>query len=294
MESAPGRGRPRDYCSRACQAKAYRARQREAAADRREVGGAGSARGEAEFALAPETPGAVAPGSHLSVERIVAAAIDLADADGLENLHMRRLAAHLGAGTMSLYRHVGGREELIDLMVAAALGEEPQPDPAPGGWRAGLEYTARRDWGLYRRHPWILRYAMVGSRMRWSEAAAADGERAFAAFDGLGLTADEQLRLLFLVIAFTQGLALIHVNDVELTRRTGTSGEQWYAEEFVREPWHSRLADYPRLTAVFADHRPYPEELERLFEQGLQDVLDGIGVTLAGFRAGAGAGNAAD
>lgn len=281
-----GRGRPRDYCSRSCRAKAYRARKATA-------GRAPSARAGAPGG-GPPVPRASAGhaeggGPHLSTERIVAAAIALADEEGLDNLHMRRLAAYLGAGTMSLYRHVGGRDELIDLMVEAAMGEEPQPDPIPEGWRAGLEYTARRDWGLYRRHPWILRHAMVGSRMRWTRNAALDGERALAAFDGLGVSSEEQLRLLLIVVAYTQGIALIHVNDVELTRKTGVTAQQWWD----REGSHMHpdlLADLPRLAWAFREPKPFQLQLERQFEEGLKGVLDGIGALLSRFAAAPAAG----
>lgn len=270
IASDGGRGRPRDYCSRSCRAKAYRARKssgRAASADR--TPNRTSDRASQEPA-----------GPHLSADRIVRAAIALADAEGLDNLHMRSIAAYLGAGTMSLYRHVGSRDDLINLMVDAALGEEPHPDPAPAGWRAGLEYTARRDWGLYRRHPWILRHAMVGSRMRFTQNAAMDGERALAAFDGLDLPAGEQLRLLMIVVAYTQGLALVHVNDVELTQKTGVTAEQWWQEESARLDARDLLDDFPRLAHVLGKPKPFQRELDGQFEAGLQGVLDGIGALL--------------
>ncbi|HSA51045.1 MAG TPA: TetR/AcrR family transcriptional regulator [Yinghuangia sp.] len=230
--------------------------------------------------------------THLSRERIVRAAIAIADAEGLENVHMRRLAGYLGAGTMSLYRYVGNKDELIDLMVEATFHEIPQPDPAPHGWRAGLEYTARRDWELYRRHPWVLRHAMVGSRMRWSHAAAADGERAMSSFDGLGLAPDEQFRILLMVMAYTQGFALIHVNDVELTRRTGATAEQWWGQESERLPRDAMSRDYPRVAAVFDAVEPLPLDLEARFTEGLRGILDGVDALLA-LRGGAGPGPSA-
>src|SRR3954464_13901542 len=69
----------------------------------------------------------------LSRDRIVRAAIDLADTDGVAALSMRRIAVSLNAGTMSLYRHVPGKDELLELMVDAVLGESPPPDH--GEWR---------------------------------------------------------------------------------------------------------------------------------------------------------------
>jgi len=270
------RGRPRDYCSRSCRAKAYRARRRSGDVSPQPPFPKG--RFEDSGAVADET-GADA-GAHLSLDRIVRAAIAVADAEGLEALHMRRLAAYLGAGTMSLYRHVSSRDDLIDHMVALVLGEEPQPDAPPLGWRAGLEYTARRDWALYLRHPWVLRHAMVGSRMRWSHNAAADGERALSAFDGLGLSAHEQARLLLVVVAFTQGMALIHVNDVELTRRTGVTSRQWWQDARARMPRQTLGDEYPRLAAAFGDAPPLMVDLQRRFEEGVQRILDGIGAQL--------------
>ncbi|MFD1048962.1 TetR/AcrR family transcriptional regulator, partial [Kibdelosporangium lantanae] len=70
----------------------------------------------------------------LSRDRIVRAAITLADAEGIATLSMRRIAVSLNAGTMSLYRHVPGKDELLELMVDAVLGETPPAED--GDWRA--------------------------------------------------------------------------------------------------------------------------------------------------------------
>ncbi|WP_381155801.1 TetR/AcrR family transcriptional regulator [Streptomyces iranensis] len=79
----------------------------------------------------------------------------MADAQGLAAVSMRRIAARLGCTTMSLYRYVPGKAELLDLMTDAVMGEVPPADAAPGDWRTRLELSARADWGLYHRHPWI-------------------------------------------------------------------------------------------------------------------------------------------
>ena len=81
------------------------------------------------------------PKPALSLARIVAAAVQVADAEGLDAVSMGRVAAELGAAPMSLYRHVAGKEELLTLMVDAAWGappDRPQPGGAGGpGWPAG-------------------------------------------------------------------------------------------------------------------------------------------------------------
>src|SRR5262245_64029270 len=101
------------------------------------------------------------PKPGLTTQQIVAAAIAVADAEGLAALSMRRVAEHLGVGAMSLYTYVPGKAELIDLMVDAVYGELPGSADVDGGWRERLEGVARANWALYRRHPWMLQVASV-------------------------------------------------------------------------------------------------------------------------------------
>lgn len=101
----------------------------------------------------PRTRG---PKPGLTVEGIVAAAIELADADGLESLSMRRVAERLGVGTMSLYRYVPGKAELLDVMVDRVNTETERPGDVAGGWRGRLEQIARENRRLFERHPWLL------------------------------------------------------------------------------------------------------------------------------------------
>jgi AcrR family transcriptional regulator len=90
----------------------------------------------------------------LTVRGIARAAIEVADAHGLDALSMRRVAERLGVGTMSLYTYVPGKAELIDVMLDAVHGEISAV-PAPGGdWREKLEHVAQANWDLAQRHPW--------------------------------------------------------------------------------------------------------------------------------------------
>src|SRR5262249_60636194 len=91
----------------------------------------------------------------LSREEIVRAAIELADAEGLEALTMRRLATQLRAGAMSLYWYVPTKEDLLDLMLDAAFGEVELPERPSGDWRADLHLFAHRMLGVLRRHTWL-------------------------------------------------------------------------------------------------------------------------------------------
>lgn len=94
------------------------------------------------------------PRPGLSLERIVAAAIEIADAEGLVGLSMARLAERLGSAPMSLYRHVASKDELYDFMIDA-VGRHPDPPPADD-WRTGLRAWSAGLMELYTRHPWVL------------------------------------------------------------------------------------------------------------------------------------------
>ncbi|MYU26179.1 TetR family transcriptional regulator [Streptomyces sp. SID8352] len=251
------RGRPRQYCSRACQARAYRARSAGYGEPDGRPGLPGSASG-----APPDTE------SPLSVDRIVGAGIGIADAEGLDALSMRRVAEALGAATMSLYRHVPSKDELLARMVEAAQNEAPPPQTPADGWREGLRRAARRDWELYLRHPWILPQVMMSTRGRLGRGVAADSESALASFDGLGLEPAEAFRHMFTFASYVQGVALTLVAS-EASTGPGTSTGP--PDDF---------SDFPRLArAMAAGARPW--DLEARFTAGLETVLDGIAVALA-------------
>ena len=110
----------------------------------------------------------------LSVERIVDAAIELADADGLEAVSMARVAERLGFTAMALYRHVSGKDELLVLMQDAAVGPPPPWDDSLGGWRPQLERWCTDLLDVFNRHPWWLHIPVsppppTPSQMAWLE-----------------------------------------------------------------------------------------------------------------------------
>src|SRR4249919_2561350 len=87
-----------------------------------------------------------------SVEEVVAAAVALADAEGLAALSVRRVAEALGLSPMSLYTYVPSKAELLDLMLDSVAAEIPPPDG--GDWRGKLAQLARARWAMAQRHPW--------------------------------------------------------------------------------------------------------------------------------------------
>src|SRR5258705_7927850 len=126
----------------------------------------------------------------LSREAIVAAAIELVEAEGLGALSMARLAERLGCGTMSLYRHVANKDELVTFMLSTA--PEPPPTAAdPSDWRGALTDWASGLWDIYHPHPWILQTAATGppadpGQLAWLGAG-------LAALGGTGLAERDKL-----------------------------------------------------------------------------------------------------
>ncbi|MER7751587.1 TetR/AcrR family transcriptional regulator C-terminal domain-containing protein [Kitasatospora sp. NPDC097643] len=223
----------------------------------------------------------------LSRERIVATAVRVADAEGLAALSMRRVATELGAATMSLYRHVPGKDELLRLMMGEAFREQPLPDPMPSGWRAGLETVARLQWRIYRRHPWLAA-TMSFTRPVLAPDAALHTERSMSALSGLGLRPEEMAQASVTVAAFVCGLAVHFEREAQDEQDSGLSADEWMDRQ-EHEANLGLMAD-PELFPMFDALSRGPEidmSLEALFEFGLGRMLDGIG-TLVERRAGAG------
>src|SRR5690606_36837380 len=120
----------------------------------------------------------------LTVPQIVRAAIELADADGMAALSMRRVADALGVAAMTLYSYVPGKAELLDLMLDAVSGETARPPITD--WRSALTQIAEENWALYHRHPWILQIVTYRPPLGPNIIAKYDYE--LSAVDGIGLS----------------------------------------------------------------------------------------------------------
>ncbi|MFI7126493.1 TetR/AcrR family transcriptional regulator [Nonomuraea sp. NPDC050153] len=213
----------------------------------------------------------------LGVDRIVRAAIEVADAEGLQALSMRRVAERLGVGTMSLYTYVPGKPELFDVMLDTVYGETARPQDVPGGWRGRLEQIARENWALYLRHPWLLQVA--ASRPVLGPNVTAKYDYELRAVDGIGLTDLEMDSVITLVAGFVHGTARGAVEAAQAESQTGMTDEQWWA---AHAPFLSRISDAARYPTASRVGQAAGEALnaayspEHAFEFGLQRVLDGI------------------
>jgi len=236
------------------------------------------------------------PRPGLSLERIVAAAVRVADAEGLAAVSMSRVATELGTAPMSLYRYVAAKDELLTLMVDAAYGPAPagQP-PAPGegtahaegtaqaegtGWRAGLSRWA---WAMRARikvHPWVLRIPISGlptlpNEVGWFE------EGLYSLRD-TGLGENEKASAILLVSGYVRNTAMIDADIESAVRASGKTPDEWMSS-YARTV--TQLADpqrFPALTKFIAAgvfDTADPPEAEFAF--GLDRVLDGLAALIS-------------
>ncbi|WP_329080567.1 GntR family transcriptional regulator [Streptosporangium sp. NBC_01469] len=235
--------------------------------------------GSGTVVRAPDPPrrGGRAPGRELTTERIVATGVAVADAEGLDAVSMRRLAAELGVGPMSLYRHLSGREELEHLMAEAVFRAYPLPEPGPPGWRAKLELVSRVEWSAYRGHPWLPELVSL-TRPLLTPEAMAHIEWILRALDGLPLTPAERAREAVTLSALVRGLALSVAAEVQAERETGVANDQWWItlDDEVRALMGS--GRFPRLAAVYGEEM---RDLDGLLNHALARHLDGLAARLA-------------
>jgi AcrR family transcriptional regulator len=199
------------------------------------------------------------PKPALSLPRIVAAAVQVADTEGLDAVSMGRVAAELGAAPMSLYRHVSAKEELLRLMVDAAWGDSPGP-LAPGeNWRAGLSRWA---WALRagaRRHPWVVRIPISGLPILPREIAWF--EDALACMHGTGLTEPRKASVIMLLAGYVRNQATTEADIEAAIRASGLDPVEW-------------MASYPRMLRQLTDPQRFPA-LTAFIAAGVFDVADG-------------------
>ncbi|MET9391508.1 TetR/AcrR family transcriptional regulator [Streptomyces sp. NPDC006624] len=217
------------------------------------------------------------PKPTLTLDRIVEAAVGVADAEGLEGLSMRRVAAELGTGAMSLYRYVPGKAELLDLMLDRV--QRPRDDPPgfeEGDWRSALEARGRETLALYRRHPWLLQVNQ--SRQVLGPSTLDSLEQVLARIRPMGLSDPELLSAIIMLDGYVVGAARSQLYQQEAERRTGlTDAEFWQAQIPALEKAMAS-GRYPVMASLSED--TFGPDFDH-FEFGLQRLLDGLDVLVA-------------
>ncbi|MFD0820566.1 TetR/AcrR family transcriptional regulator C-terminal domain-containing protein [Micromonospora zhanjiangensis] len=211
-------------------------------------------------------------------ERVVRVAVTVADAEGLAALTMRRLATELGVATMSLYRHVVGRDALTLLMVDAVLAEEQfPPERAPNGWRARLEAAARSMWTVFRRHPWAAE-AMSMTRPQVMPSLFRYAEWTLGTLREMGLTPNDMMRTHIVFFGYVRSTALSLQAEDQALRDTGLTNDEWMDSQ--GEHMHRAISTGQYPTMRFVLSQPFDFDLDTLFEFGLSRLLDGVAAAL--------------
>lgn len=231
----------------------------------------------------PPSPAARAPvratvPSGLTRDRIARAAVRIADAEGIAALSMRRVAADLGLATMSLYRYVQSKDELVVLMIDAVFSDHPPPEPPPAGWREQLGQLARLQWRICQEHPWLAR-ATSFTRPQLAPGGMAHTEWALRAVAGLGIDPATSLYVVLTLIAFSLGTAANLESEAEAVQATGVTSAEWMEQQEESFEGITGSGRYPHLRAL-AEVPGFDVELDTLFEFGLERVLDGLAAFL--------------
>jgi DNA-binding transcriptional regulator YhcF (GntR family) len=210
----------------------------------------------------------------LSRDSVIRAAIAVADAEGLGTLSMRRVATDLGVATMSLYRHVASKDELMLLMADAVAAEERFPAPPPPGWRDRLEAVARMMWRVFRRHPWAAEVLSL-TRPQATPNVIPLAEWSLRTLNELGLGAEETMYTHLSLFGHVRGMALSLQSEAQAEQETGMTNVEWL--ESTGENAAALIIDTGRYPALAeAIERPFEYHLDAVFEYGLQRLLDGV------------------
>jgi AcrR family transcriptional regulator len=196
---------------------------------------------------------------------IADAAVRVADADGLDAVSMRKVAAEIGCGTMSLYNYVAGKEDLYELMVDAVSGEYVFPDRPSGDWRADLLAVARQTRALMHRHPWLTkvlsqRYILGPNVLRYSDYC-------LWVLESLDRDSGTKMEL----IGVINGLVTAYVAN-ELAMGEGAPREVATRMAYLARELGG--GQYPRLAAALGS-APAPTDPDATFERVLGRILNG-------------------
>lgn len=216
------------------------------------------------------------PKPSLTVAAIAAAAIELADEEGLAALSMRRVAAKLGVGTMSLYRYVPSKAELIDVILDRVIGETLAEDRTTvltgGTWREKLKAVAHSTRGLYLRHPWLLQIYQARPMAGPNSLRSYNDQLGVLA--GTGLTDLEKINTIGLISGVVVSTTLATIEASRAAERTGTSDDEYWA---AHAPFLEQIAtngEYSHIAAM--DWTRFEKAMTVSFEYSLERTLDGI------------------
>lgn len=219
--------------------------------------------------MRPEQAAVGRPATRSRAE-ITAAALGLADREGLAAVSMRRVAAELGTGAASLYRYVGNRDDLLDLMADATgseyqLGSDPQDgDPPEGDWLDGLVAVGLQARAIMRRHPWLA--GLIATRPVLGPNGVALLEHVLGLLDGHPAPLAAKLEAFAMLSGVTAAF-------VQLELASGPRAQERNATYLA----HVLAAgQHPRLAALLASAPPAAGDPGDRFPDVLRRILSGL------------------
>ncbi|MDX3534583.1 TetR/AcrR family transcriptional regulator C-terminal domain-containing protein [Streptomyces sp. MB09-01] len=219
----------------------------------------------------------------LTLGRIVAAAVTVADTEGLAAVSMRRVSAELEVATMSLYRHVADKDDLLTRMMDGVMAEHPLPADPPEGWREAVELAARQLWNVFRRHPWLAP-ALSVTRPQMIVSALPYSEWTLATLHAHGLDLQSAFTAHLMLFNYARGIAVNLETEREAEAHSGLDSEEWMD---TQEPALLAILGTGRFPALSRlATAGYDFDLDALFEFGLQRLLDGLAPLLDESSAG--------
>lgn len=222
------------------------------------------------------------PKREMSVERIVDAAVELADADGIGAVSMAAVAARLGFTPMSLYRYVSAKEDLLLLMQEQAMGIPSESHREPGGWRDRLRILFEEQVLLYLRHPWMLSLPITGSPITPNSSAWLDAS--LAVLEETPLNAEERLAAALAVTGHARWCGIVQAGYTEQARGTGLSPEEIAVREAALYDRVIEAEEFPALRHAI-DQGVFASTADP-FRFGVERILDGVSSYIDGLDAG--------
>jgi AcrR family transcriptional regulator len=215
-------------------------------------------------------------------EEIVAAAVTLADAEGLDAVSIRRIAAQLKTRPMSVYSFaaIQSKEDLFDLMIDTACAEMLLTEGLPKSWRAALRATAVRTRAVLMRHPWWI--DLLGRRVLIGPNATRYREQTLASVAELHAGRGLKMAVVTAVETYVVGQAAFAVDRRCLSHKSDRTYKQW--RKAVETYQHALLGtgEFPHLARAGSAELTSPEDVEKVFTLGLDWLLSGIAASLQG------------
>ncbi|MGV2903074.1 TetR/AcrR family transcriptional regulator [Microbacterium sp. AGC62] len=222
------------------------------------------------------------PKREMSVEKIVDAAVELADAEGIGAVSMAAVAAKLGFTPMSLYRYVTAKDDLLLLMQEQATGLPPASHLEVDGWRARLLALYEAQIMLYLRHPWMLSLPVTGSPITPNSSAWLDA--GLAALEETPLTAEERLAVALAMTGHARWCGIVLAGYTEQARGSGLTPDEVSAREAELFDRVITAEEFPALRRAIEDD-VFLSAADP-FRFGVERTLDGVAAYIAALERG--------